>query len=217
MSLCPQRGHHYIHLWIHCISIDARTHTHTSIFKHAASAWRHDTTTPESKYIQGHSGIASQLMENSLFHLLAPFIFQLVSFLCVFLYKYVCHSSCIAYAYFCMCFLNKLEGPGHLESLKVISGYLPAESWCPIAIAAPAASAVVDRISNQLWRDPFLLACLDSPHPRPPSHQTNSSPFSACADRCPSSASTSSPFLTSPLAIFGLLSKLSICNSFRLM
>lgn len=166
MSLCPQRGHHYIHLWIHCISIDARTHTHTSIFKHAASAWRHDTTTPEPKYIQGHSGIASQLMETSLFHLLAPFIFQLVSFLCVFLYKYVCHSSYIAYAYFCMCFLNKLEGPGHLESLKVISGYLRAESWCPIAIAAPAVSAVVDRISNQLWRDPFLLACLDTPHPR---------------------------------------------------
>lgn len=185
MSLCPQRGHHYIHLWIHCISIDARTHTHTSIFKHAASAWRHDTTTPEPKYIQGHSGIASQLMETSLFHLLVPFIFQLVGFLCVFLYKYVCHSSYIAYAYFCMCFLNKLEGPGHLESLKVISGYLRAESWCPIAIAAPAASAVVDRISNQLWRDPFLLACLDSPHPRPPSHQTNSSPFSACAVAVP--------------------------------
>ena len=43
-----------------------RTHTHThaltSIFKHAASAWRHDTTTSESKYIQGHSRIASHHM-----------------------------------------------------------------------------------------------------------------------------------------------------------
>lgn len=154
-------------------------------------------------------------METSLFHLLAPFIFQLVIFLCVFLYKYVCHSSCIAYAYFCMCFLKKLEGPGHLE---VISGYLRAESWCPIAIATPAASAVVDRISNQLWRDPFLLACLDPPPipvPRLTKLTHRLSPRVLIA--VPPPPPPPPLFLTSPLAIFGLLSKLSICNSFRLM
>lgn len=69
--LRPQRGQQFhIHLWLSCLSI--HTHTHTSIFKHAASAWRHDTTTSEPKYIEGHSEIASGHMRWSRFLLLLP-------------------------------------------------------------------------------------------------------------------------------------------------
>lgn len=144
MSLSPQRDHRfYIHLWIRCLSIDTQrnTRTHISIFKHAASAWRHDTTTLEPKYIQGHSGIASQQMRSSLFHLLAPFnpfTFNLPSFIpnhsynlklqlstCKFLFKY---EPSIMYERLCICFCTRLEGPGHLDSLKVISASLRAES-----------------------------------------------------------------------------------------
>lgn len=72
MSLCPQRGHHlYIHLWISCLSARARTHAHISIFKHAASAWRRDTTL-EPKHIEGHSEIASEHTQGSGFLSLEP-------------------------------------------------------------------------------------------------------------------------------------------------
>lgn len=72
MSLCPPRGHHlYIHLWISRISIDTYTQAHASIFRHAASAWRRDTTTPEPKNTEGHWGAASHNMQSSSLHLLA--------------------------------------------------------------------------------------------------------------------------------------------------
>lgn len=43
------------------------TQTHTSIFRHAASAWRCDTTTSVPKNIQGHCDAASHHMQSSLF------------------------------------------------------------------------------------------------------------------------------------------------------
>lgn len=59
-------------------SVDAmlpqHRHEHTSIFKHAASAWRHDTARSEPKYMKGHLGIASHHIQSYLFHLLAPLI-----------------------------------------------------------------------------------------------------------------------------------------------
>lgn len=70
------------------------------------------------------------------------------------------NSSSITFVYLCRLFYVTLESSRHSDSRKVISASLRAESWCPIAIAAPAAHAVVNRISNECWPDPFLLVYL---------------------------------------------------------
>lgn len=173
MSLCPQRGHHfYIHLWMCCLSTG--TQTHTSIFKRAASAWRHDTTTSEQEYIQGHSGKACYNIPSSQ---LLVFYAQSSTFYSYYLtsdWNYVhwntcpCLFSSIRYVCHCCFCYTRLEGSVCLGSLKVISASLRAESWCPFAIAVPAAPAVVNRICNQLWPDPFPFVCLTLLHHSPP-------------------------------------------------
>lgn len=180
----------FLHPSVDTLSQHRHTHTcahkhkqtHTSIFKHAASAWRHDTTAPEPKYIQGHSGIAFNHMQWSRFHLLAHFILSLLILMLPQTAALCTHMPLHSSPALRVC-CTRLEGPRHLDSLKVISASLRAESWCPSAIAAPA---VVNRISNQLCPDQFLLVCL-LPLPLPTSLnylsvflqvcQTNTPPF----------------------------------------
>lgn len=72
--------------------------------------------------------------------------------------SYMTKLSRVIHVCLCMCFCTRLEGSGCLGNLKV-SASPRAESWRPIAIAAPAAAAVVNRIFDQLWPDRVLLVC----------------------------------------------------------
>lgn len=168
MSLCPPRGHHlYIHLWISCLSARARTHAHTSIFKHAASAWRRDTTL-EPKHIEGHSEIASDHTQGSrvlFFGAPSPSLHTANSgsvraFLCL-------HGRVLLLHRASQHVLDRRAA--HRPSGGNMSE--PAESFRRHAIVVRCCSStVVNRISNLLWSRPvqFVFLPPQSTSPPPP-------------------------------------------------
>lgn len=132
----PQRAH--AHTRTHA-------HTHASIFKHAASAWRHDTT-PEPKHIEGHSEIAPGHTRWSRFPLWSPFIPLLFG---VLLLQKIPHIAISGSSHAFLCVQGQVlllrSASQHVLDRRAVHGpsggniSAHAESFCRRAIAAPAA------------------------------------------------------------------------------